>query len=42
MYWFEVFTLIFLCKGDATIFEVYNAAVEFKVMGRGKAFTFLS
>ena len=41
-YWLKVLALALLRKGDAIIvFKVYNAAIELKVVGKSKSFTFL-
>jgi hypothetical protein len=39
---FEVLALAFLRKGNASVVSIDDAAIEFKVVGGGKAFTFLS
>ena len=39
---FEVLTLAFLRKGDASVVSVDDAAIELEVVGGGETFTFLS
>jgi hypothetical protein len=39
---FKVLALAFLCKGNASVISIDDAAIKLEVVGGGKAFMFLS